>query len=509
MFNLIFKNLIKNYSTVRFILFLVSIFSLLSIILIHNFLYGYFFGGSGEKFSNFYLVTNFIKFTPLTISFVIFIFWGLYYFLSSIINMIKVENFPNKFIKYVSIIFMIAVVIVAVTFILTFTFAQDFNFKNYLKYLLVTLIMMILVGVVMYTLSRLIYSLFINPSIFFTAFFYNVSFVLMIYKIKQVFNLNDLIVLIPCIFITPVTLYIIHVLSTCKRKNIMLIAFFCSLSLMILIILLYFIPIGVFPIDSPTIFQQIVILIVIIFVLVLYFIVTFYIVEIFLEENDPGGIESKVELDKSSIGYILAEKGILSVIWDVTLKLFDVKALTNSENVTVNQEDDEGTKNNEQSAKSNESFGIKAVIILAVIISFLITSQSALNAGYYVRSTFVANEKAGFCIKFINEEKKPQYVKSNYYMNNGDEIIYSNENWNLSVFKSDNYNLNVIKSNSDCKTEDETQFNDKICVFPTRMFSQVDYCAASAFLFSRKQSQSNKTLLSSFYELSPTVWTVE
>jgi len=375
--------------------------------------------------------------------------------------MIKIENMNkksgkvkqsviSKIGKLFFEILMYLITILAVTVILAFAFSQgNLDLKNYSVYFFVTLIVLLLVSIVMFTLWRLIYSLFINVSIFFIALFYNASFILLIIIFKKTFNLDsNWIILITYALITPVTLYIIKILSLLKSKKIMIVTFFYSLGLSILSLMFYNIKIidHLINLSKKLEINKVTAII----ILALYVGSTIALVRTIKKSKDFG---SKDTSDKPSIIYDINDKGILRVIWDLLLILFDVKKVTNSKTSEKVEDSDEDNKPSGQPIKKNsESYGIKAVISLAVIISFLITSQAALTTGYYVRNTFVdASQKSIFCIKFVNEEKNPQYVKSNYYMTNGNEIIYSNERWNLSVFKSDNYNLNVINSDSKCE----------------------------------------------------------
>lgn len=466
MFKSNLKTIEKDYSSLRFLLFLLGVFSLLSIIMIHNFLYGYFFGGNGEKFSNFYLVTNFINFSPLTISFVTFIFFGLYYFLTSLINLINFERKgkkkiieKHKFLSYIKRIFGICLlfftIINSITLILTFTFSQNnLNMNDFFSFLAITFILLSLVSVIMLTLWKLIYSLFIDVSIFFIALFYNISFLIIIDSTFIVKNIW--INLIPYVLITPVTLYIIKILSDLNNKKIMKVTLFYSIILFIFNGILFVFSMtnlksnggilnGIF-IFLEDLFLNAYLLATII----VFFIISTIIFTIIIKKSNitSSKSEHKINIILNKIN----EQGILKVTWEILLDLFDKRNFNSSKQIYID------SQSSKYSNGSTRSYEIKTFASLAILISFLLTSQAALDAGFYVRNIFIKqneDQEINFCIKFFDQKKRVNYIKSNYYMNNGNEIIYSDENWNFSVLKSDNYQLKTMKSVPSCENPSE------------------------------------------------------
>lgn len=463
------KTIEKDYSSLRFLLFLLSIFSLLSIIMIHNFLYGYFFGGNGENFSNFYLVTNFINFSPLTISFVTFIFFGLYYFLTSLRKLILLINVERKAKKKIiekhktfsyiitniksilELLILFFIVITSITLILTFTFSQNsINTNDLLYFLTISFILLSLVSVIMLTLWKLICSLFIDVSIFFIALFYNISFLIII---DSTFIVKNIWVnLISYVLITPITLYMIKILSHLNNKKIMKLTLFYSIMLFNFSGMLFLFSMTNFKSNGKFLNGIMIFLddlffnVYLLSTTIVVFIVSTIIFTIIIKKSNKTS--SRSEHNINLILNMINEQGILKVTWELLLDLFDKRNFNSSNQISIN------SQGSESSSGSIKSYEIKTFISLAILISFLLTSQAALDTGFYVRQTFIKQnegQEINFCIKFIDQNKKVNYIKSNYYMNNGNEIIYSDANWNFSVLKNDNYQLKTMKSISHCE----------------------------------------------------------
>lgn len=454
------KSLERDYSSVRFILFIVSIFSLLSLILVHNFLYGFFFGGNGKNFSNFYLVNNFVKFSPITISFITLIFFGLFYFLSSLWKSIefnkkikssfKSENIFIFILKnFLGIFFLALVIIMSVTMIMALSFSQDDSLiQNGLKYLVVMSISILLVSIFMFILWKLVYSIFINVSIFFITIFYNLNFFMFIkYISDHIFKLSkEYFFLSTFTLAVPIILIIVQIFSTLKDKLLLKKILHSLSAFSIFNLFLYFISFGKLPKWLESINHFFVDFHIMISIYIVYFLATIYTLYIVYKSKKDKG---KLELKESDIIYKINKYGFLKVFWEIILEIFNFNKSSIYLKRKINESDD--TVDTEEIIGSRKSYEMKMLISLAVLISFLLTSQLSLFTGYVVREIFISKKsQANFCIRYIDQNKKVNFLKNNFYMNNVNEIIYSDENWNFAVLKSDNYHLTTMNSASNC-----------------------------------------------------------
>lgn len=388
----------------RFIIFVIGVISLVGFLLSHNFLYGYYFGGSNDlNITNFYVFSNYLPFKPLTITFTGTIFFGLSYMVFSTISLYLQPDSRNH--SMLSKIFLIIVIWASILIVLILTFSS-LSLDNALG----NAIHLIVFSLFFFYIFSLLILLFSSLIGFYSTFFISMLSGIVSYTILNTHSsFEDLYILMismGIIFIHNVTIAIL-ITSKNEKKDIILTRQLWYLLALSPIVFFEFICNNFPLILSLPLYVVFIVLIVLLI---------FYWKKINIKLNGNQIKESLKSLFDShnKNGFIY------------TLMMF-------SSNIF----------------KDGIGNGVKIIISFSLLLIILIVSQFSLIFGSTLR-TVNDDIAPKLCIKYRDEDNIQSELLSNFNIINGNQIIYSNSKWEQAMINSDNYTIDHVNGKEDC-----------------------------------------------------------
>lgn len=407
MFN---KNRFKNWNLdkiifeSKFIMFVISLLSFIGFPVVYNFLFGYFFGGpESNLFSVFQSYSNLVPFDLKLFSATTIFFLGIYYIVSTfIITVFRNRGISNKYV----IKFFITAILMSVLFTLLFSlfFAGEITLIVLLSFfgLYVSIILTII----------------LCASILYTVFCANQTFVVQVlihfiygwYILLNYFQIEKTVLIIAAISLVLLTLFISIINQMLNNQNLKL--FFVYTLNFSSFCLFYFIIVNDYTLTRFSIFYTI---------LLCIFTYKLKLVDqlnktisskeagFFLHDNTYEDIIKKIEL----MGVQAHKRGLIFNVFVYFYRLIE--------------------------SKNNELY--KMFISLFLLSSFLLAPQLSFLFGNSVRHLNSMEDKWNIRIEYFDNRNSINCLNVNYYIIQDNEVIFSDENWNLGRLKNDNYKI--------------------------------------------------------------------
>ncbi len=187
--------------------------------IVHNFLYGFYFGGTGEnKLTNFFLISNYVNFNSVTLTITSSFFLCLFYFTTSLVVTV-IDQSKSSILKSFVLLLILLFALSAI-FMFIFSNLSPNSFSLYFIYLLIMSSFFISILALIYFLIKYPFYLVISFILSFTICYFSYSFI-------AIYSYNELILAILFSFLTLVI--ILSLVHLDKRKTIYVIYILKSL----------------------------------------------------------------------------------------------------------------------------------------------------------------------------------------------------------------------------------------------------------------------------------------
>lgn len=391
--------LAELYSNFKFIIFVISIITIMSFLIVYGFLYGYYFGGSFEStISNFNVISNFVPFDMRTMSIISFYFLCMFYIIFNIVSIARKGN--SNFLS----VFILLCVSLILNIMLSLFFSSSIELKSVLGFSLIW----IFIGALVWGLFILVKiinetSLFLYGSVS-TGFYCIMIYLLALSKVDEVVLKDILFISLIVFWPTLTTLYI----------------YFSNKKWMIFVNCL---PITViFLLGVEYIWEDLHVYVLLMAVLLLNFI-TFYLTlqikrKLDLKNNKKSNelvIESEDTKDNIDTSEEQEKYGFL---YESLKKLYVSFVIKNDQ---------------------LDKFKIAAVLLLA----FVTILHASLLFGKGLRTANFSKDNQLEIIYIENGSK--QEITANYYIEKDSVLYISNENWKLEIIKPMNYHIRPME----------------------------------------------------------------
>lgn len=406
----------KFYSDIKFIVFTFSIVTILSFLLVYNFLYGYYFGGDiSSSISNFNIISNFIPFDFRTISMTSFYFICIFYVIFGFISLWKHDKKDKK-----NMLALLISVVILITIMLAVFFSSELTLRSIFSFFLIWLFFGLMVWVFFIFIKIISKPTIVIKSSFLTFFIWLIISILLSDVILEKILLKQILFLILLLLWPLITTLLIFI----KDKNLMI--FFSSLPFSFIVALL-----SIYLLTFINIKLNVYWLIVFIFIIN---IPTYYTVKFIKTKSKNRALYKKKsnETDKSiDIGkddfldldkVFKNEKGVL---YNILLILYKVIV-------------------------EKKEKGIKMFVGMILLMIFVITPQVSIFCGKGIR-TINTTEGASLEILYVNQDSVENSVIANYYIESNSVLYISNEQWQLEVIKPENYHIRSISTETNPK----------------------------------------------------------
>jgi|GEM_PF-4551139 len=396
----------KLYTDTKFILFALSIVSLLGFLIVYNFLYGYYFSSDITfKISNFSIISNFVPFDARTLAMISFFFICIYYVISGSFSLIR-ETEKKKIMA-----FFVIFIVIFLNILLCQFFANDLTIKNMSSFLLLWLF----IGLSVLFLYVFIYSFF-NLGLALKSFISTTTIFLMLFIILEEITADLIIVLWLFLWLIVSLLMIFYKEKASMIYLICLPISFC-LTFVVCIYLKRYIPISLWY-----------------FYICIFLlnIVVYKIFRYFSRKKSNNG-DLKIEKPKKEVIEVTPKKNTYNINQEKGLVYKALKILFGS-----------------LVQKNNSS--TKLLVGAALLISFVLIPFLSLICGKGIRTVNIS-EELPLIISYTNQNGDKESICANYFLENNSILYVSNKNWELEVIKPVNYHIKPINDEKLCMEE--------------------------------------------------------
>lgn len=391
--------LAELYSNFKFIIFVISIITIMSFLIVYGFLYGYYFGGNFEStISNFNVISNFVPFDMRTMSIISFYFLCMFYIIFNIVSIARKGN--SNFLS----VFILLCVSLILNIMLSLFFSSSIELKSVLGFSLIW----IFIGALVWGLFILVKiinetSLFLYGSVS-TGFYCIMIYLLALSKVDEVVLKDILFISLIVFWPTLTTLYI----------------YFSNKKWMIFVNCL---PITViFLLGVEYIWEDLHVYVLLMAVLLLNFITFYLTLQIkrkFDLKNNKKSNELVIESEDTKDNIDTSEEQEKYGFLYESLKKLYVSFVIKNDQL--------------------DKFKIAAVLLLA----FVTILHASLLFGKGLRTANFSKDNQLEIIYIENGSK--QEITANYYIEKDSVLYISNENWKLEIIKPMNYHIRPME----------------------------------------------------------------